>query len=286
MSRLFGNTSFKPFNEGTSYVDSKVAVESEGQLVALPPVIEEKLCDIADALAAREVADRDVLIGCDDTGQEIHRVTVTYNNGDVEVTDFINGVPQVTQSPSFTTDKPAPDQLDVERDVWYATNTTVGDAEYGRIIQLEKRNVFVNGVIDPAQTTFVDVNQTPEFDATALVTVAPYTLNAQQIRVELTGEQIAVTGAAAAVLAAIPATATYAEIYIDAPDSNIRWTKDGSAPADNNGEQELAGSTIRLLDRDEIDGFRALTIGGDGALDPALTANLTVNYWNIEPTED
>ena len=245
----------------------------------------DKLCEIAENVMnpPRTVVDRDVLYGTDDAGQEIQRVILTFSNGDVEVTDIINGVIQMTQSPSFTT---TAGQTDVETQILFATNTDSADAQFGRVVEVQRNDVYVDGVLDPARVQYFDMNQAPPVDLTATVTAAPFDLASAPIRVELAGENLAVTGAAEVALAAIPATATYAEVYIDAPDANIRWTKDGSAPTDNNGEQETAGVTIRLLDRPEIDGFRALTIDALGALDPALTANLTVNYWNVAPDED
>lgn len=227
------------------------------------------------------VIDRDTDWGFDTvTLDPIERVTVTLSDGTITTTDYINGVPQVTQSSNFSTEQ----GIDVERETVYATNTATGDAQFGRVVELDRHMPFKNGVLQSADVKFWDMTVTPPVDQTAIVTVAPFSLAAAPIRLGLAGETLAVTGAAGVALAAIPATATYAEIYIE--DANIRWTKDGSAPADNNGEQESTGGTIRLLDRAEIDGFLALTIDAQGALDPALTANMTVNYWNVAPDED
>ena len=112
--------------------------------------------------------------------------------------------------------------------------------------------------------------------------------SSKPIRVEIVSgtENIAVTGATPVALT-VPPHATYAEIYIDVDNAAIRWTKDGTPPADDNGEQENAGTTVYLEDVDSINGFRALAIDNTtGALDPAMTAQLTGNFWNISPDED
>ncbi|WP_299933623.1 hypothetical protein [uncultured Pelagimonas sp.] len=214
------------------------------------------------------------------TGDLIERVAVTLSDGTETITDYINGVPLMTLSSNFSPDT----SVDVERSTAYATNTTVGDAQYGRVVELDRHMPFKAGVLQENDIKFWDMTVTPPVDQTAIVTVAPFTLAEAPIRLQLAGEALAITGAAGVALAAIPATATYAEIYIE--DANLRWTKDGSAPADNNGEQESTGGTIRLLDRAEIEGFLALTIDANGDLDAALTANVTVNYWNVAPDED
>lgn len=211
----------------------------------------------------------------------ITKVFFTDDDGNVTFKFIDQGGTEVTQSPSF---QPAAIDRDVEQTLVYATNTDSASAEYGRVVAVERHDVFKDGALDPALTKFFDMNQTPPVDVTAVVTAVPYELNPAPVRVELTGEPLAVTGAVSVGFAAIAASATYAEVYVE--DSNIRWTKDGSDPADNNGEQENMGATIRLLDRDEIEGFRALPIDMAGVLDGSLTANLTVNYWNIAPDED
>lgn len=204
--------------------------------------------------------------------------TVTYYQED--------GVTPMTNSADFNASK---EQVNNESEIVYATNTTDGDAEFGRVAEVRRTEVYRDGVLDAAATTYWNMNVQPPVDVTALVTAAPFQLAAAPVRKKFNpAEQLDVTGAAEVALAAIPTFATYAEIYIDASadDTNIRWTKDGTAPADDNGEQESTGTTIRLLDRDEIDGFRALTIDGSGNLDPALVASLTVDYWNVAPDED
>lgn len=185
-----------------------------------------------------------------------------------------------SNSANFT---PATAQTDSEVEIMYATVTDVAAAEAGRVRELRELREVTEGVLAVSHTFVVDGS-----DATAFVASAETQLSAAPIQVQLPTENLDVTGAAAIALAAIPQFASYAEVYIDASadDTNIRWTQDASAPADDNGEQEGRGTTIILNGRESIDGFRALTIDGAGALDPALTASLTVSYFNIAPDED
>lgn len=82
-------------------------------------------------------------------------------------------------------------------------------------------------------------------------------------------------------LASVPAYAAYVEIYIE--DENIRWTQDGSTPAAGNGEQEMAGTTVKLYGKSAIDGFRALVIDNTGAIVASGVSKLSVTYWNMNP---
>lgn len=182
---------------------------------------------------------------------------------------------------------------DVETTNVNATIIDSGDANFGQVMPVERRTTSVTGVLDVDSIKFFDMTVVPPLDVTVTVTnVAVWEISDLPIRVKFTpNENLAVTGATEVPLASIPTQATYAEIYIDVDsgagqEAGLRWVTDSGTPTDNNGIQENVGSTIKLLDRDEIDGFRALGIGEFGALDPLLTANLTIRYWNIAPDED
>lgn len=224
---------------------------------------------------------------CDPTNNNaiVYRRVTALDDGSTSITwHNPDGTPNMTDSSNFTPNKA---DVAVLADIIYATVTDPADAEFGRVRETTRYRTANDGVVDTTSSQYLNQDE-PPVDVTAIVSGAQYSRASAPVRVELTGEGLDITGAVELALAAIPTFATYAEIYIDAStdDTGIRWTKDGSVPADDNGEQEQKGSTIKMFDRDEIDGFRALTIDGSGTLDPALTASLTVNYWNVSPDED
>ena len=159
----------------------------------------------------------------------------------------------------------------------FDTDTTTGEIiEFARITEITTNP-------DGSASYGAPIDRTP--DLTAAYTVAG-TAAEEPILVQLPTEALAIDGAShdttnGEALAAIPAHADYAEIFIE--DENIRWTQDGSAPADNNGEQEMAGTTIRLYGRPAIDGFRALVIDNVGDIATAGVSNLSVSYFNMNP---
>lgn len=116
-------------------------------------------------------------------------------------------------------------------------------------------------------------------DRTALYAVEGHA-DELPVLVRISSQSVAVTGATASQLAAEP-FGHYAEVYIE--DGNIRWTQDGTEPAPGNGEQENAGSTVKLYGRDAVQGFRARSINSVGDLDEAVLSNLTVTIWNMDP---
>lgn len=210
--------------------------------------------------------------GYDAAGTLINRRTQQLSDGTIIQTDYIAGVPQVSLSPTFSPEQSG-NQAKIE--TMFDTDLTTG-------LITEIKQVSPYAVASDMSVTFgTTVYRTA--DMTADYTPAG-TVSALPIRVALTPEALAVTGIAGVALAAVPANAAYAEVYVE--DANIRWTKDGSVPADNNGEQEAAGGTIILHDAAEIAGFMAVPIDGAGVIDGTLTANLTVNYWNIAPSSD
>ena len=167
----------------------------------------------------------------------------------------------------------APDDTEVqyETKVMYDTDVSTGQVTIFKRVTTVQR-------FDDGSTTY----GTPEdktFDLAADYTPTG-TVATQPVLVQMPTENLAVTGSTPSSLTP-PAYAKYAEIFVE--DENIRWTQDGSAPADNNGEQERAGTTISLLDTTALAGFRALPMDNVGALDPTLTANLTVTYYNEKP---
>lgn len=222
-----------------------------------------------------------------DTGFPVIQRTLTYEDGTFAVLYFQpDGVTLMTSTVTNFTATPAQTENDIV--TMYATNTDDADASYGEVLELREITPFVDGVLDAANVAYWDYSATPPVDVTATVTVAPYERALAPVRVDYPDdENLAVTGTVGVALAAIPAFATYAEVYVDAPDAGISWTTDGTDPVDNNRTQQNAGTTIKLLDRSEIEGFRAVPMNdGTGVIDGALTANLKIRYTNIAPDED
>ena len=153
----------------------------------------------------------------------------------------------------------------------YDTNLASGEiTRFKRVTKLETT---------AAGGTSFGVAEDRSFDLTALY--APRgNVGPRPVLVQMPTQRLAVSGPAPAQLSP-PPFAAYAEVFIE--DENIRWTADGATPADNRGEQERKGTTITLQSRQEIEGFRALAIDNVGALDPSLTARLTVVFYNGDP---
>lgn len=259
---------------------------------AMPVTLEPPLSDYLD---------REIIIGCDSvTGQPIIQ-HIIHNTVTGAITDVLyfeeDGVTPVTNSANFTTAK---DQLENEQQYVHITNTGAGQAEYGRVSLVKQINLYRNGVLDPTATTYWNTAVIPNIDVTSNVAalvaagsqidVAPVRKQLPEGGVALPTQTQTITGAANVALADIPQFATYAEVYIEAGagDGGLRWTKDGTAPTDGSAnEQEMTGTTIRLLDRDEIDNFRASVINLDtGDIDAALSATFKTVYWNVAPDED
>lgn len=181
----------------------------------------------------------------------------------------------MSQSSTFTPVKP---ETRYEHNKMFDTDMTTG-----QIVEfLRETSITTNPdgtvVYGPAQD--FDPQHVNEYTVVGTAAEAP-----QLVRIA--SEALAVAADAAAgvgvALAAIPAYADYAEIYVE--DENIRWVQDGSIPADNNGEQEMAGTTIKLFGRQAIEGFKAVVIDNTGAVtsDAAAISNLSVSYWNQNP---
>jgi len=217
----------------------------------------------------------DVVHGRDTvTGDQIERRYVLLDHGTTEITDYINGVPQLTQSGNFTENAA---QVSVQEQTWFATNlgNGIGDPEHGRVSELTRVARYEDGVLQPYQ--YVNKLGT---DVTAIVTVAPWDLSvAQQRTITGNGDIAGLTDTAQAITWA-SAVSTYAEVYINAEDGNVIWDVNGAVPTANFSEDENGGTTIRLLDRDEMDAFRiAARVAGEDA-------NLSWTEWNIAPDED
>lgn len=247
-------------------------------------------CDGDDAL---RVIDFEILVGCDDAGQEIHRYLVMMSDGTMTTTDYINGVPQMSTSPSFQAADKA--SADTEASTMYATNTDELDPFYGRVAQLKQVSVHSgdDGAFDPALDTFYDVAVFPNVDVTALVTAAPYTLASAPIRVPVGDVEVFDADLTATALPNIPPTATYAEVYIKSRAdlaAGIVWSTSGNAPTADLGEQENAGGTIKLWDRASIERFQAVSMDADGQPVAVAGANdtskLNVRFWNVDPHDD
>lgn len=172
-----------------------------------------------------------------------------------------------------------PARATTERKVNRMFDTNMTD---GQIIEFA-RVTSITTETDGTMTYGPALDKNP--DLSAAYTIVGTAAEEPQL-VRLPTENLSVDGATQDVangeaLAAIPTYATYAEIYVE--DENVRWTQDGSAPAAGNGEQELAGTTIKLYGKQAIDGFRALVIDNVGAIAATGVAKLTVSYWNGNP---
>lgn len=206
-------------------------------------------------------------------GIDVRKETCLMSDGTIQIEYYKEGI-LVAESPNFSASR---SQIDVEKAMKVATNMTTG-----LIQEVEMRSVFRNGELDPADITFWDVNVVPPVDMTATVSAAPFELANEAKSVLLGTESLLVSGTTGNGFDSIPANAEYATVYIDAgeTDAGIRWTVDGSAPTDGNGEQENMGSTIHLGSAAQLASFRAVPIDGAGEIDGALAANLTVTFWN------
>lgn len=216
------------------------------------------------------------------TGERITRVLTSDDDGNITIKYLDKeGNDVSTESSNF---QAAAVQRDVEKSEIWGTITDDTNLEYSRARTMFATETFEDGVSQGTNYTFIADGS----DANAFANDAGTTLALAPIQLQNGDENLDVTGATAIALGSIPAFATYAEIYIDASndDTNIRWTQNGSVPADDNGEQEAKGSTIKLDTREAIEGFRALTIDPSGALDPALVASLTVVYYNVSPDQN
>lgn len=172
-----------------------------------------------------------------------------------------------------------PARAETERKVNRMFDTNMTD---GQIIEFA-RVTSVTTETDGTMTYGPALDKTP--DLSAAYTIVG-TAGEEPELVRLPTENLAIDAASqdtanGEALAAVPTYAVYAEIYIEA--ENIRWTQDGSAPAVGNGEQELAGTTVKLFGKQAIDGFRALVIDNTGAITASGEAKLTVGYWNLNP---
>ena len=180
----------------------------------------------------------------------------------------------MSRSDSFT-----PARAQTERKVNRMYDTNMSD---GQIIEFA-RVTSVTTETDGSITFGPSLDKNP--DLSADYTIVGTAAEEPQL-VRLTTENLSVDGSTqdtdtGEALAAVPAYAAYAEIYIE--DENVRWTQDGSAPAAGNGEQELAGGTIKLFGKQAIDGFRALVIDNVGAIASTGVVKFTVSYFNMNP---
>lgn len=165
--------------------------------------------------------------------------------------------------------------------------TAIAGPDLGRIIPVAMWTpTDTNGQPVTANAGYYDLTTTPPTDVTALVTGPNFITLQRPVPFQLGTLSLAVTGTTPFDLGTLNPWTNYAEVAINldpnAP-SGIRWTKDGQAPTATLGEQEAGGGTIKLFDRSELIGFRALSIDGTGALDPLLTTHLTVTFHNISP---
>jgi len=225
------------------------------------------------------------------SGVTIERRYVLWSDGTLQINDFYNGVKQMSLSGDFSPTGTSANK-GFNGTTVYATNITTGNANLGQIVELKE--VFgtdASGDADPDNVKLYDMSKNPPSDVTSTYVdasgaVAPYNgYKAKPAVVQLTSETLDVTGTTASSLASIPTHAAYAEIYIDASadDALIRWSADGSTPADDSGEQEATGKTIVLTNRAALLGFRALAMDAAGDLDDTLTASLSVTYYNTKP---
>jgi hypothetical protein len=159
----------------------------------------------------------------------------------------------------------------------YDTNMTDGQIiEFARVTS-------VTTEVDGTMTFGPALDKTP--DLTAAYSIVGTAAEEPQL-VRNGVEALSIDGstqdtAAGAALASVPSYAAYCEIYIE--DENIRWVQDGTAPAAGNGEQEMAGTTVKLYGRDAILGFRALVIDNTGAIASTGVSKLSVTFWNMNP---
>ena len=218
------------------------------------------------------VIKRELIKGTDlATGDPITREVLTYTDGTTVVTDTNDNTGVETADPGLPqfVDKRA--SVEEHYTQLYDTDTATGE-----IVRFTRITAITT---NPDGTTTYAPAADMAFDLTALYAPAG-AVDAVPLVVPLGGEAIAVSGATPAALTP-PAHAAYAEIYIE--DANVRWTQDGSAPADNNGEQERAGTTISLLDTTALAGFRARPMDNLGDIASAGTMVVSVAYFNTKP---
>lgn len=212
-------------------------------------------------------------IACDAAGQ----VIMPYPMG-----TLVNGVFTLTDSANFTPNKP--ENFPPIIDNVYATNTADGDPQVGRYIPLQSRTPYdvTLGGYDNGATTYHDESNLLN-DVTAIVTAAPYQIDANPIRKQVGYEEFQITSDTA--LPNIPPTARYAEVYYNAQDGNVLWTVGGASVTDNFSEDENGGVTVRIYGPDNIAAYLGSSADGDGVLDGVAVRNASVLYSNISPEE-
>lgn len=156
----------------------------------------------------------------------------------------------------------------------------------GEVKTIFSRTVTTNGT--PVQEYYESgADGQPDYSAVFDPTGAG-TVDEKAIRMILGDEAFDITTDTA--LPNIPDFATYAEIYLEASDSvapAVQWAKNASAPADGDAnEEDKVGTTIRLYDRDEIEGFLASSANADGTINGTDVVKSRVVWWNIAPDED
>ena len=219
------------------------------------------------------VVHREIVEGTDlATMEPVTREILTYSDGNVQVVDTNDdtGVTTPGGVSNFAGSRPV---IEYQYTRMHDTDLGTGEVtEFTRVVAV---------VTNPDETTTYRAPVDMAVDLSA-----PYTpsgaVDLYPTLVRITKELTSLTGALPVSLTPHP-HARYAEIYIE--DANIRWTQDGSIPSDNNGEQERAGTTVQLYGAPALAGFRALTIDSLGNMDPTLTANLTVTYYNRSPDQ-
>jgi hypothetical protein len=215
------------------------------------------------------VVHRETISGTDlDTGEPVDRVILTLSNGETVVADYDANGDEMSRSNRFT-----PKRATTERKLAKMYDT---DLETGLVTEFA-RVTSVTTEVDGNITYGPAADKTP--DLLADYVVAGHADEVPAL-VRISTENDAVTGSTPYALT-VPSQAAYGEIYIEG--NNIRWTQDGSTPAPGNGEQERAGTTVKLYGTSALTGFRALPIDNVGNIDPALQADLTCTFWNLNP---
>lgn len=253
-------------------------------------------CDPADAsTSGPRVVDRDSVFGCDITDRrEVERVTVTFEDGTItETFTYTDDGTEISQASNFTATKPNV-SVNIQGHHMFSTNIDPADANYGLSLELERRDTTTDGITETVYLLVEDVTGIGSRldDVTALVTGgAPWSApNDEEQLVVYPNVNFDVTGAATA----MPAAGTSgrvalagwmrAELNIDDDASGVRYTTDGTAPTDDNGQLAQEGGVI-VLSEDGIVNAQFAPVGDDGLIDAALSIGLSWEQRNRAPEQ-
>ena len=199
------------------------------------------------------------VFGCDTlTGREVKYVLETKDNGTFTETYTYTDTGEImSDNSTFQAIKPEVVHK-VDDESVYSTNTSNADANYGLVLELEKRTVVTDGVYGTPSYHLVsdvaEITGTAGDDVTATISAAPFN-GASDKKESVIFTNVNGTSSATAATLTFPALAGYARAEIF-NGQGVVYTTDGTAPvvsplngqlAGEGGVIELTGSELALF---------------------------------------